>query len=135
MVKIQKQAIKCICFLRRNFLSHMLEPICENLSILNLKKLRMYCIGVFMYKFHHRKLPKVFDGYFVRNSDIHNVNTRQSDLLHVPLFRSNLSKKFIRYAGVLCWNAISKNVKTDVKISSCKASLIQYLFKHNIILL
>ena len=58
----------------------------------------------------------MFHDFFVLNSDIHGYYTRQSDHLHVPQVKSNLSKFCIRYRGVIVWDAplkLGKNPDTS----------------------
>ena len=124
LIKVQKQAIRCICFLKRNAST---QSFFKKLNVFNLSQLRIYCIDLFMFKYYHNMLPKIFDNFFIKNSSVHAFNTRQSNLFHVPIFKSNLSKSFIRYFGVLCWNNVIRNVKVDSKVSPFKKALRSFI--------
>ena len=71
-------------------------PLFENLEILTLRKLYVYSIQIFMFKFHHKLLPRIYLDYFVTNYDVHDYNTRQRGCLHATHNRSHS----IRYVGV-----------------------------------
>ena len=81
LIKIQKRAIRVIASEKR--LSHT-EPLFKKLKLLKLKEIHAYVVQLFMFKFHHAKLPKVFDDFFTRNNAFHNYSTRQNNKLHVP---------------------------------------------------
>ena len=48
----------------------------ENLEILTLRQLHLYSIQIFMYKFHHRRLLRIFLNYFVTSYDVRDHNMR-----------------------------------------------------------
>ena len=91
--KMIKRALRLISGSNRR--AHT-TPLFENLEILTLRKLYVYSIQVFMYKFHHKLLPRIFLDYFVTNYDAHDYNTRQRGCLHATHNRSHS----IRYVGV-----------------------------------
>ena len=39
-----------------------------------------FLVGQFMFRYHHKMLPKIFDVYFIKHSAIHQYSTTQSDL-------------------------------------------------------
>ena len=61
-----------------------------------------------MHKYHHG-LPNILD-MFEQNLNIHQCNTHQSNLLHVPCCRTELGKKFFRYKAVIIWSEIYKKM-------------------------
>ena len=54
------------------------EPLYADLNIMPLKKLYLYTVGLFMYKFSNDMLPEIFDDMFTHVNTIHDRNTRQS---------------------------------------------------------
>ena len=66
----------------------------------------------------------MLDGYFIKNSNVHTHNTRQTDHYHVPPVRTNLGKASFKYQGALIWNNILKH-EIDIGISD-------HLFAKNI---
>ena len=65
-----------------------------------------YVTGMFIYKIYNQDVPRVFDGFFTYNYEVHGHNTRISDHFHVPLIKSNMSAFGIKYHGVIVWNKI-----------------------------
>ena len=65
-------------------------------GMLNLKNINIFLVGKFMYNVYHGMVPPLFEGFFVKNNDIHEHNTRISNHLNVPPVHSNLSKSSIR---------------------------------------
>ena len=49
-----------------------------------------YYISMSMYKFNKNLHPRIVNVLFQRNTEVHNVNTRQSRHLHVPFTRSSV---------------------------------------------
>ena len=125
LIKLQKQAIRCIFFLRKYSSTAIAF---EKLKAMNILQIRIYLIGIFMYKFHHHLLPGVFNDFFVYNYQIHSRLTRQSRHLHPPRFKSNLSKNFLKYEGVILWNRIFMNIDTTCTLYTFKKHLRNYVF-------
>ena len=113
--KMIKRALRLISGSNRR--AHT-APLFENLEILTLRKLYMYSIQIFMYKFYHKLLPCIFFDYFVTNYNVHDYDTRQRGCVHATS-RSHS----IRYV--------------DVKISNHFMSLLEMnmyylLYKKNL---
>ena len=65
-----------------------------------------------MHQFFIGKLPKIFDSFFIKNSDKHNVNTRfATRTTFVPKIRTNYGKFNIRYNGPILWNETDERFK------------------------
>jgi hypothetical protein len=97
LVKCQKRAIRIICGARKY--DHT-SPLFENLKILNMQKLYEYHVVIFLYKYHHQKLPAIFDNFFSSGSSNHNYSTRQYDK-----FRPPFAKCFQRLSALRCSSA------------------------------
>ena len=81
-----------------------------------------------MYKYHHKKLPHIFDDYFTMNSDVHVYSTRQSHLLHTPKYSTELRKRSFKCKAVSVWNDIHKALKSvNIAIGTFKDHLKKYL--------
>ena len=67
----------------------------------------------FMHQFFIGKLPKIFDSFFIKTSDKHNVNTRFATrtTFYVPKIRTNYGKFNIRYNGPTLWNETDERFK------------------------
>ena len=66
-----------------------------------------------MHQFFIGKLPKIFDSFFIKISDKHNVNTRFATrtTFNVPKFRTNYGKFNIRFNGPILWNETDERFK------------------------
>ena len=103
------------------------KPLFKNLGILNVKQLFSYNVGLFMYKHSHHWLSSIFD-MFTKNSDIHQYYTRQSELLHIPIFNTEIGKRSFRAQATTIWNHIYTNVESlDIKIGTFKKHLKIFL--------
>ena len=103
---VQKEALRIMCGKRKR---DSTENIFSELKILQFTDINAYLPGRFMYKCYTQNIPGIFSDFFQCNSAVHGYSTRQSEHLHVPLERSNLSRFCIRYRGVVVWNAILKS--------------------------
>ena len=91
-------------------------PLFENLEILTLRKLYVYSIQIFMYKFNHTLLPPIFLNYSVTNYDVHDYNTRRRGCLHATHNRSHS----IRYVGVKTSNDLVSLLEMNMYYLSYK---------------
>ena len=99
------------------------EPLFKELKVMKMHDVTNYLIVTFLFKFYHKKLPRIFDNMFRFNSIIHDHFTRQSIELHVPIVRTNHTKSTIRYAGVILWNIFSKKLSLACTIDTFKKNL------------
>ena len=102
---LQKRVIRVISNINRRQSTRNIFP---ELGILEFTKVNLYLTCRFMFRWHHGDIPKLFHECFQLNSDVHDYFTRQSDHLHVPKVKSNLSQFSIRYRGATVWNAALK---------------------------
>ena len=111
---LQKKAVRIIQGVNRRAHS---EPLFSSLCVLSVRQVYVYNIGLVMYKYHHGLLPHI-SHMFEKNSSIHQYNTRQSNLLHVPCCRTELGKRSFRYKAVTIWNVIFENISVDIEIGN-----------------
>ena len=79
-----------------------------------------------MWKYKNNLLPEMFDSFFALNSSIHNYSTRQHNLYHVPIVKSELSRTFLKYTGVTLWNRMAKQVPHNQSLYGYKKQVKQY---------
>lgn len=84
LIKIQKRVIRIIS--SAPYLAHT-EPLFNKLKLLNLRKIYILNVMMFMFRFHHAGLPAVFNNLFSLNTEIHRHFTRQANKLHSPHWR------------------------------------------------
>ena len=124
IVKIQNRAIRTISSAPRDASP---DPLFNGLKLLNLEKIYVLNVLVFMHKYHHRKLPDVFGNMFIRNSSIHAHFTRQCDLFHSPKWRLEIVRRSIRVQGVILCNLLSDKIDYVCSPASYKCQMKKFL--------
>ena len=84
-----------------------------------------------MFKVYHKNTPVVFSKLFVRNTDIHDHETRQAGHVHVPYARTNYMLNAISVKGVKVWNELYMKVNHDCSYLSFKIALKKYIINNS----
>ena len=108
--KLQKKIVRVITF--SIFNSHTQPLTCE-LKLLNIEKIHLFTVGIFMFKYINGEPPDAFDSMFSYRHEIYYYNTRGANQLHMEQFPTNLGLKGMRYYGAKLWNDIFLNF-TDI---------------------
>ena len=126
ILRSQKRAIRLVFNIRRrnSTSKHFKEH-----RILRIKEIYKYLVSLFVYKFRNKGLPDLFKDYYVTCNSLHMHATRQSNVLRIPIYKSNIGNKCIKVSGVKIWNDISKTVECNVKLRLFKKSIITDLCK------
>ena len=85
-----------------------------------------------MFKFNLRLLTVALNNLFVRNSNIHNYNTRNKNKLRSAIGRHKCICKNFRYISVYIWNNITDKIDTDISLLTFKKQLKILLFTDEI---
>ena len=88
-----------------------IDDIYKKFAILKVRDKFKFEISCFVYKFLHRMLPDCLNNFFLLNSEIHFRQTRQSNNLHLPLFKKSTCKQSIKLVGVKLWKEIPNEIK------------------------
>ena len=125
---LQKKAVRIIHGVNRRAHS---EPLFSSLLSFPLVKcmciiLVLWCIIITMV------YCRIYLICLNKNSNIHQYNTRQSNLLHVPCCRTELGKRSFRYKAVTIWNVIFENISVDIEIGTFKRHLKSYILSNSI---
>ena len=64
---------------------------------------------------------------FTFNQDVHNYNTRNRNLLHVPVARTELLYKTFKFRGIHIWNDVLINIDIDVSFVLFKKRLYNHV--------
>ena len=111
---IQKRIVRIID--RQSYLAHS-GPIFKNLSILKIKDIYRYLVGIYAFKkVNQSNLDFSEHGYFTRNSG-HAV---------VPFKRLCLSQRSVDVVVPSFWNSLSEEIKNN-EIETFKSRLREYL--------
>lgn len=103
------------------------DPIFKELKILKLHDIFLMYTLLFVFKFVKGMLPKIFDGFFIRNNTVIRRKTRQSNLFRVPVCRTVLYEKTIKFNGAKEWNNIEDIIDYNCSIHTFKRKLKIYL--------
>ena len=125
IIVLQKRIVRIISGVNR--MTHS-EPLFNKLSVLNIRKLYMYNLGLLMYKHHHNQLSLILN-VFKKNSDIHSYETRSSNMLRGPKIQTELGRRSFRYQAVKIWNDIFLSLSVAIKIGTFKKNLKSFLIK------
>ena len=101
------------------------------LDILPVKKIFVYTINIFMYKYMNGMLPELFLDMFTSIGDIHNYDTRQATNknLLVSFKSTSRGQQSITYIGPHVWNFILSKINPIRSIGSLKKH-IRPLLQH-----
>ena len=117
---LQKKIVRIITC--SHFYEHT-APLFKKLQLLNISQLAVFNICLFLYKFENNDLPVGFRNMFVRNCDIHNYPTRQSQCFHVPLAKFDSTKRSFKYNAVIVYNKYVQQLDCAQSYATFKKSV------------
>ena len=111
---LQKKIVRIITF--SNFDEHS-SPLFRQLQIIKLADLVIYNVAVFMFKFHNKLLPSIFDSLFTQVNKVHRYHTRNAakESYYLPHVRTNYGLFNIRFRGPKVWNSIDNQIKKKIR--------------------
>jgi hypothetical protein len=124
LVKLQKHAVRIVIGAKKY--SHT-APIFNKLGLLDLHRLYLYSVQLFVYKYHHELLPCIFTDYFTINSSVHEHNTRQRNKFHVPITRSAFRARSLRWTAVKLHNYFFDHIDLNVSYATYKSHLRKHI--------
>lgn len=111
----QKRIVRCITGVSS---THTCKGIYKDLKILTLYSLYIFEICLFVFKNKNK---------FLTNSNYHQINTRQSNHLHLPLSRVNIAFKAPSRIGAKIFNSLPSDLKSTDKETIFKKKLKLFL--------
>jgi len=121
--KLQKKVTRTITC--SPFLSHT-GPMFERLKLLNINKLYVYSVSLFMFKFWSGSCPKSLNFMFTRNTH-HGYTTRQLYNYYLPFYRLHKCQTNLRYKGVRIWNHVTGVIDVCCSFHCFKRKIKAYL--------
>ena len=82
-----------------------------------------------MYQFKNNKLPKIFDNFYLKNSDIHSHHTRARDHFCLINTKLNIRKFSMKYNGAKIWNSIPCEIQNAKSLGIFKSQLKKHLLR------
>ena len=129
LIILQKRAVRLINGAKK---FSNTDPLFKKCKILKLHQIYLYTVQLFMYKFNNRMLPEVFIDFFVKNRNVHSVNTRIQCLYRPPLIHTDPCARSIRVSGVRIFNYFYARVELDPDIAPYKALLREYIVVNDV---
>ena len=90
----------------------------KDLGLLLVNDIAKSNILKFVYKQRHNETPEAFNEYFIQVNQVHNVNTRQQNNLHITKPNTNFGRKSIKIRGAQLWNSVSKDIRDTKTIKT-----------------
>ena len=115
--RCQKRAVRLLCGAGKY--DHT-KPLFEQMHILDLKRLYIYSVQMFLYKYYHNVLPSPFGTFFTYVADIHEHNTRQSKLFRIPLAKCPQKASAMKHSGAKIYNNCPTLVNYKCSFASFK---------------
>ena len=112
LVTLQKRAVRMIS--RSAFDAHT-DPIFKSLKLLKFENIVALHVAKIMYLYKNGQLPESFKNMFFTGPEIHNYNTRNSNLFRLPSGRTNVRKFSLRFQGPKIFNSINDEIKKFIK--------------------
>ena len=125
ILRLQKKAIR-ICT-SSDYNAHS-APLFRKLKTLNVYDLAQYHTAELGFNYFQCLLPNVISSMFITNEQIHNYDTRSTNLLHLWKVTSSSSKKTVRYNLPQVWNSLPNNFRSYKTLSLFKQNLKVYLY-------
>jgi len=114
LIKLQKWAVRTIS--NSHYRSHT-RPLFVNYNILTVDDIYTLELGVFMYKYSISNLPKAFNNFFTKRSDIHEYKTRHVNDLNLTKNKKAFSDRGIRTNGPRLWNSLKSTIKMSKSVN------------------
>jgi hypothetical protein len=124
LVILQKRVIRIISFAPR--LAHS-APIFQRHNILKTSLVYKYSICLFMFNMINGDIPDYFSSLFSTHDEFHNHFTRNRNNLCLPLFRLDISRRFISYSLPAIWNEVQSELNINCTSFSFKRNLKRFL--------
>jgi len=120
LLKLQKRAVRNIS--KSEFRSHT-APLFKDLNLLRIYDMYTYYLCIFMFKYSINQLPSLFKDYFIKRSNVHNLNTRKNNDYQLTRNKTTFSSKGIRSTGPKYWNQLNTDIKNVKTINTFKLKL------------
>lgn len=123
VVTTQKRAIKLALKVPRTTPTSV---IFEKSNLKTIDGINRIHTAIFMYKYECGLLPSGFDNKYEKNQDVHNYNTRQAALYHIPKSRTNRFKTGMLCRGPIIWNSLPSNIRQVQPLSLFKSQIKKF---------
>ena len=123
---LQKKVIRLVT---NSSFRHPSKPLFLQLKLLPFDELVSFNCLFFMFKLQFCPQLCLLKDLFAVNSQIHNYNTRQRNLIHQPYIRTNVALNSFRITCIKEWNQLPVDIKDSTTLSRFKVLCKAYLFQ------
>ena len=88
-------------------------PVLQQLGWLPVKYMLKLREAIFAFKCLKGLAPSYLCEKFRVRSDVHDVNTRQKNILDIPAYRSAAGQRTFHYRAVSLWNSLPQSLKIN----------------------
>ena len=120
LIVLQNRAIRHIT--RASSRDHITKHY-RSLNLLKLQDHLKLNDTIFVFNWINDKLPKSFASFFIRNTLVHNYNTRRANDLHKQSYTTTSSARSLRNRAISLWNSLPDGIKSQNSLTSFKRSL------------
>lgn len=113
---LQKRALKLCLYDIHNIIS---DPF-DALKRLDIYKLNEYCIGVFMYMYINKLLPRAFDNFVDLTLSLHAYDTRNINQYNSKYSRTTIRRFSLDIRGPDVWNKIAIIIRSLMSLQLFK---------------
>ena len=122
---LQKKTVRLIT---NSTFRHPSKPLFLKLKLLPLEDLVAFNCLIFKFKLHFCPHFCQLKDLFPLNSQIHNYNTRQQNLIHRPYARTNVSLNSFITTCIKEWNRLPADIRNCTSLYQSKVQCKKYLF-------
>ena len=131
---LQKRAIRIVC--KANYLSHT-EILFQKMNLLKLPDINTYLTCLFVFKFLNKQLPDACNNFLIINNPSavkYNYNLRTVSQFIIPLYRTTVREKFIRFHGPKLWSLLPESLIATNSEYTFKLNMKRCLIHLNLVL-
>jgi Reverse transcriptase (RNA-dependent DNA polymerase) len=118
--KIMRLILKCNRYTR-------IKDMLEKLEWMSVKQRINYNTLTMIYKIENNLLPEYLSCKLVKNSSIHNYNTRTANKFRLPSFTKKVAQNTIFYNGLRLYNNMETNIKSAPNLKEFKKLCEEYV--------
>ena len=122
---VQNFACRILCGAKK--FEHI-TPLLKGLHWLPIRQQLYFRFAVLVFKCMTRCAPEYLTSKLVRRSAVSTRNTRNNQLLDIPLFRTASGQRTFQYRATSLWNALQPALKLSPSVTVFKRLLRQKLF-------
>lgn len=129
MQKIQNRAMRII--LNCEYFTPV-EFMLGALNWLSIAQMIRFSVVLYIHKILNGLLPNYLSENLIFSRNIHSRNTRKNinNNLRLPNYRLQTSRKSLYYNGILLYNSLPSDIKSEASINSFKEKCKMYIMRN-----